>query len=422
MFKVSRPLEDEPDNNVNGYSPEEEEMTQEDKDLIDEIDKLLDEYEKSFDQLENDILETYELVDDEKEEIENIDIENMEGSGILDLTVIKPSENAPNILWSFYNILIHYQERRRDIDDKINELIKDKQSIKKMEFDIKKLMSRTLSPSLISEQQRQLQLIEEKFFILYNKIDELQTYGQTAYNNLFSELNEKYKKLKNRIDNEEIKEDYVYSKRRIDDINSQLTDVLDLLEIIDTKKLNEISDEGTKARTLYYQMILSKNDEDHSNISKDPIQREDGTRNEVLFKKYFLSNDKKYKDKPLVGFDQSTFFNKIDFERKNEIIELKTSYENPGKWLYIDKNKIQTLLDEEEYSGRKPRVFWYYSPSKGYLTNKNTDAFNEISQDDYNERIYTLKKLDKNTFRKSDIDSKKPKSYRIRIDDERITL
>lgn len=421
MFKVSTPLEDDPDVFVNGYIVEEEEMSQEDKDLLDEIDKLLDEYKKSIDQFENDILETYALVDDEKEKIEN-NI-NIEGSGMLDLTVIKPSENAPNILWSFYNILKYYQERRQDIDIKIKTLEKDKDFIKALERNIEKLISQSSSPSFINEQQRQLDLNKEQFFILFNRIKELKDYGQTTYNNLFDELNNKYKKLKDKIDNDEIEEDYVYSKHHERNIEAQITDVLDLLEIVDTKKLNEISDEGTKARTLYYQMILSKKDEDHNNILKNPIKREDGTRNEVLFKRFFLPNDKKYKDKPLVGFDQSTFFDKIDFERKNEIIELKTSYESSGKWLYIDKKKIQALLDEAKYSGRKAKVFWYYAPYVGYLTNKSTAAFGQITPDEYNERIYTLvDDLDKNTFTSKDIDPKKPKSYRIKIDDPRVSL
>jgi hypothetical protein len=49
---------------------------------------------------------------------------------------------------------------------------------------------------MIIEQKKALENVKNQFFEHHNKIVDLENYGQTAYNNVFSKLNEKYENLK----------------------------------------------------------------------------------------------------------------------------------------------------------------------------------------------------------------------------------
>jgi hypothetical protein len=293
-----------------------------------------------------------------------------------------------------------------------NKIKKDKDLLSKIEEEYNRL----------DEPLKELKKEKYKDYKEYKaKLDLYQDSGVKAYKNLITKLIEKYNFLdsylgKNKLNKEGMKNKFTGQYK---DVKSRVSAVIDLIQVLDKDKLNEISKEGRATRDLYYQLMQSKYDTDHTKVSANPTKREDGTRSEALFKKYVLKDEPKYKNKPLIDLNQYTFYDKIDFELPKQNIELKMSNKTPDKkqWLYVEKAKVDNLLKQS----KKSNIFWYYSPYEGYLADMDKAEFDAITDEQYKKRLYFIK-LKKDTFNENDYDEKS-KSYRLELEpneDDRI--
>jgi hypothetical protein len=437
MLTASKPLKDEPDKFVNGYIVDDleedkksvEELLQEEEESMDELEKLLEEYKKSVDELSDLIEETKEELDDELEELED----RLEGSGTDDRKMRKPEAWDPKILDSFYKVIQYYIEKETNLQKKITKIQNQGNKARTAFHDFNKSANQLFYSPIGIKPENKIAIAnyrkdaEKKFNEsqeLYDEANELENFGLVKYYNLITKLVTKYNNLREKT--KSLPETY----KEQTNINKQIYDVLDFLEIFDTSKLNEISPEGNDARDMYYKLIQTKRfpdkkDSHETMIKMDPIKRESATRNEILFKKHVLNN--KYdKDKPLVGFNQNTFYDKIDFVTDSRLIELKSSVQKKDKdsALYIAKGKIDELLRRAKTDTKKPQVYWYLEPKRGYLASLSKEELDNISSDDYFGTLYTLKdKLDENTFTDNDIDPDKTDevTYKLEYTDNRVT-
>jgi hypothetical protein len=297
----------------------------------------------------------------------------------------------------------------------------------------------------IDKLNKKLKIIEDEYNIIedqinekkrekykdYNqnnpKLEQYEKYGVKAYENLIKKLIEKYDFLDSYPGKQELQKGNLTKKYsgQYRDVKSRVTAVLDLLQIVDKNKLNEISKEGNDARELYYQLIQSKLDTDHTRVSSNPTKREDGTRSEVLFKRFMLDKYPKYKNNDLINFNQYTFYDSIDFDLPDKLVELKMSIDKDGdkKWLYVDRAKVNELLKKSTPS-KPAKLYWYNSPHEGYLANMDKATFDGITFDNYRKNLYRLKgDLTDEDFKESDLD--KPRdAYRLELEpnrDPRIT-
>jgi len=501
MFKPSKELKGEPDKYINGYGPEEEEEEEEenvnkkeDIEDIEDIEEIINKIEKLFEELEllnKKLEEESKKIDDNIEKLDEIEnnesielnnVVNLEG-GALKNTLSMVKKNYPEIMSTIYKLVEHYVKRWKDVNNVIDILnaesitaytffnnIKDGmlKTIKDIEDAIDELKyerEEMKTSHLINVQQKldilqkkiddkiadyKLKLKEEKANFkrqvkekndAYNKLNNYRYNAQTGYVNIVSELTEKYNKLKRLIElNKPIK---VYQKQT--ELNKQVDDVLDLVEELDKNALKLASEEGKKARAFFSQLIRTGNiDTSHKNLSYvDITNKEDGNRNEFLFKKHLRPSSF---PNPSIEINRQTYYNKYDFETPNELIELKTSNEenlNPNtgkpfidpltnkyydneKSFYIGKDKIDNIIAEAKLKGKEPKIYWYLQKKKGTLSNLTEKQLNEMSKSDYRDRLYTLNyELDENTFTKKDLVSKrgniKEETYMLKISDPRIT-
>jgi hypothetical protein len=435
MFYESVPLEDEPDKNINGYDTKESTS-----DLLDELEKLLNEYKEELKNLDDKINETQEFIDNSLEDI-NSNV-NLQGDGkvsIADKAVERPYKDDPIIVYTLYDTIKHYQQKKKEIDKRIKELTKlstglytNFKNFENKVNDFESILKYRKLSDLESESYQSyknlVSYLETESQQKYNQVKNFESFGQTGYTNIIEKLIDKYNKLKRNV----INIDKPYTNQI--EVSDKIADVLDMLEIVDKTKLNEISTAGNDARELYYQLIQTKkqpekgkNEEHYAISNSNPTRREDGTRNEVLFKKYILP--RKFENKPLIDFRQSTFYDPIDFETKNRLIELKTNIQLEEKiednWLYIGKDKVDELIKKGKDATKTPTVYWYLNKETGALAKLNSTEFNKISKDDYFGRLYKLvNDLDDKTFTKKDLAPKsknvyKP-TYRIKLNDDRI--
>jgi hypothetical protein len=309
--------------------------------------------------------------------------------------------------------LKNYETGSYSTDTEVEKEIKD--DIKKYKNKLEEIENQ------INEITEQIREEKNKSYNTYNefntKLESYKNFGIKAYKNLIEKLIKKYNFLGTFAGRQQLQKmpKNKLKGRKHSDVTGQVTDILDLLQVVDTDKLNEISKEGNDARELYYQLIQSKYpDSEHKRISTNPTKREDGTRSEVLFKRFMLDKYPKYKNNPLIDFNQHTFYDRIDFDLPNKSVELKMSIDTSGdkQWLYVDKDKVDNLLKQS----KPAKIFWYNSPHEGYLANMNKQEFDNINFDDYRKNLFTIKgDLTDQTFKDSDLD-KKRNAYRLELD------
>jgi hypothetical protein len=345
---------------------------------------------------------------------------------------MRPNAWDPKILDSFYKVIQYYIEKETNIQKKITKIQNQGNKALGAFHNFIKLADQLLYSPLGKKPESIIIITNhrkdatDKFNEsqeLYKEANELENFGLVKYYKLITKLITKYNNLREKM--KSLPQTY----KEQTNINKQIYDVLDFLEIFDTSKLNEISTEGNDARDMYYKLIQTKRfpdkkDSHETMIKMDPIKRESATRNEILFKKHVL--DSKYsKDKPLVGFNQNTFYDKIDFVTNSRLIELKSSVqkENKDGALYIAKGKIDELLRRAKTDTKTPQVYWYLEPKRGYLASLSKEDLDKISSDDYFGTLYTLKSLDENTFTDNDIDPDKTDevTYKLEYTDNRVT-
>jgi len=487
--------EEEEQEQVKEEKIEEEEEEEEEKkyndinekidETIDKIDELLKELELLNEKLQDEN-DNINKINEEIEELDNNHlnelkiVENLEG-GALKNTLSKVKPDYPEIMSTIYSLVEHYIERHRDVGNEIKKLqaqstaafvffnnVKDgilkkiddiKKAIEELKYEKKELKTchllnvRANLPERLEKVDDKISDAKEKLKKeiqnfknqvkhkndAYNKLNNYKYNAETGYANIVYELTEKYNTLKDLLrKNKPIKK---YNQQT--ELHRKVDDVLDLVEELDKNALKSVTEEGKRVRAFFSQLIRTGNiHTSHKKLSYvDTINKEDGNRNEFLFKS--LIRPSAY-PQPSIEINRGTYYNKYDLETPDEVIELKTSneesldrdgkpyidpitnkpYDNE-KSFFIGKDKIDNIIKEAEDKNKKPKIFWYLQKKKGYLTSLTETELNKIDKQMYKDRLYTLSsELDENTFKPDDLVSRtgniKEETYMLRLSDDRI--